>query len=72
VTAHLVVFDRDPGKPWSEKISRREETRAALRAVPASKVAALSVQDDERAVEAPRAFSLKRHLSGFHQKERRS
>ncbi|HAK97684.1 MAG TPA: hypothetical protein DCM87_22525, partial [Planctomycetes bacterium] len=31
--AHLVVFDRDPGKPWSEKIFRREETRAGRRVV---------------------------------------
>ena len=24
--AHLVVFDRTPGKPWEERIWRREET----------------------------------------------
>jgi hypothetical protein len=22
---HLVIFDRDPGKPWEEKLFRREE-----------------------------------------------
>jgi hypothetical protein len=31
--AHLVIFDRDPGKSWSEKIYRREETRAGRRVV---------------------------------------
>lgn len=23
---HLVIFDRTPGKPWEEKLFRREET----------------------------------------------
>lgn len=26
--AHLVIFDRTPGKPWEEKLFRREETHA--------------------------------------------
>ena len=24
--AHLVIFDRTPGKPWEEKIFRRDES----------------------------------------------
>ncbi len=30
---HLVIFDRDPATPWTEKIYRREETRAGRRVV---------------------------------------
>jgi hypothetical protein len=29
--AHLVIFDRDPAKPWDEKIFRREETYQGTR-----------------------------------------
>jgi hypothetical protein len=31
--AHLVIFDREPAKPWSEKIYRRVEDRAGRRVV---------------------------------------
>ena len=31
--AHLVIFDRDPAKPWSEKVYRRVEERAGKKVV---------------------------------------
>jgi hypothetical protein len=31
--AHLVIFDRDPGKPWDAKIYRRAEELAGRRVV---------------------------------------
>jgi hypothetical protein len=28
--AHLVIFDRTPGKPWAEKIWQRQESYRAV------------------------------------------
>ena len=30
---HLVIFDRTPGKPWGEKVFRRESDRGAGRCI---------------------------------------